>query len=414
LTRNLAGALFLLFVAWAAVPQQGVPPGDWVIDLVQGGKPPLMGLSDFETKEPRLAEEAAEISRVLRADIEFASLYRIVAKGTGEDLLVTGTLARDGGQLVSEVKMHAVAGARVVFTTEYRTTDSARRLAHHIADEIVRKSGVEGVARTQIAFASEREGKRAIYRMDYDGFSPEPLAEGFLSLAPRWAPDGRSILYVSYPTRIASPVLAVLTGGRRRETLMESESMVFPGSWSPDGTKVAFSSTRDGNAEIYVVHRDGTGLKRLTDHPGIDVSPTWSPTGRELAFTSNRTGNPQIYTIDAEGLNLTRISRDGSYNAEPAWSPSREFSEIAYASRIEGAVFDVVVHDLLTHQVRQLTARRGLNESPSWAPNGRHLVFSSTRTGEPRLFTVNRDASNLMQVPFEAKATTPNWGPVPR
>ena len=416
MTRNLASALVLplLLVAWVAVPQQDVPAGDWVLDLVQGGKPLLLELPDFETKDPRLAEEAAEISRVLRADLEFASIYRMVAKGTGADLRVTGTLAREDGKLVSLVRVHAIAEARVVFTNEYRTTDPARRLAHHIADEIVGKSGVEGIARTQIAFASEREGKRVIYRMDYDGSGPEALAEGFLSLAPRWAPDGRSILYVSFPTRISSPVLALLTGGRGREVLMESESMVFPGSWSPDGEKVAFSSTRDGNAEIYVVNRDGTGLKRLTDHPGIDVSPTWSPTGREIAFTSNRTGSPQIYTIDPDGLNLTRISREGSYNAEPAWSPSSEFSEIAYASRIEGGVFDVVVHDLLTHQVRQLTARRGLNESPSWAPNGRHIVFSSTRTGEPRLFTVNRDASNLRQIPFEAKGTTPNWGPVPR
>jgi TolB protein len=158
--------------------------------------------------------------------------------------------------------------------------------------------------------------------------------------------------------------------------------------------------------------RDGSGLHRLTDHPGIDVSPTWSPTGREIAFTSNRTGSPQIYIMDDEGLNLRRISLDGSYNAEPAWSPSTDFSEIAYASRVEGGIFDVVVHDLLTRQIRRITEGGGLSESASWAPNGLHLVFSSTRTGESQLFTANRDGSNVRQLTFEGKNTTPGWGPL--
>jgi TolB protein len=391
-----------------------------------------MAILPFEVRGPGAAEAALEISRVVRDDLEFASVYPIADEksyprtvgerldykawmAAGVDVVVTGALTRDGDNLVSEVRVHAVADAKVVFGTVYAAPiESSRRLAHRIADEIVEKSGIAGIAQTQIAFASEKDGKRAIYRMDYDGFGPVRMVEEFLTMAPRWSPDGRSILYASFSTRTSSPVLAMLTAGRGRETLLESQSMVFPGSFSPDGTKVAFSSTHDGNAEIYVVNADGTGLKRLTDHPEIDVSPTWSPTGRELAFTSNRTGGPQIYTIDTEGLNLTRLSRVGSYNAEPAWSPSRDFSEIAYASRIEGAVFDIVVHDLLTHQVRQLTSQRGLNESPSWSPNGRHLVFTSTRSGESQLYTVNRDGSNLRPIPLEGKNTTPNWGPAPR
>ena len=190
--------------------------------------------------------------------------------------------------------------------------------------------------------------------------------------------------------------------------------MIYPGAWSPDGSRIAFSSSKDGNAEIYVMDRDGSRVERLTDHPGIDVSPTWSPTGREIAFTSDRSGSPQVYVMDADGLNLTRISLRGSYNAEPSWSPSMEFSEIAYASRIRGAVFDIVILDLLTKQIRQITNQRGLNESPSWAPNGRHLAFASTRAGDSQIFTVNRDGSNIRQLTFEGMSTTPSWGPAPR
>jgi TolB protein len=402
------------------------PPADWVIDVFQRGRPLVLALPAFEARDRGVAEIAAELARVLRADLEFASLFRILevhaAAGpydykawVGADLVVTGSVAGDGDDLVSEVRLHAVAEARVVFGTVYRAPrDAARRLAHRIADELVAKLGAVGVAETEIAFASERDGKRSLFRMDYDGFGPRFLAEDFLTLAPRWSPDGRSLLYVSYPTRSSSPALAVLAAGSGRGVLVEAASMVFPGSWSPDGSKIAFSSTRDGNAEIYVMNRDGTGLKRLTDHPAIDVSPTWSPTGRELAFTSDRSGTKQIYTMDSEGLNLSRLSQVGSYNAEPAWSPSKDFSEIAYASRIEGGVFDVVVHDLLTGQVRELTSQRGMNESPSWAPNGRHLVFSSTRTGEPQLFTINRDGTNLRRITFEGKNKTPSWGPARR
>ncbi|HEY7817780.1 MAG TPA: Tol-Pal system beta propeller repeat protein TolB, partial [Vicinamibacteria bacterium] len=225
---------------------------------------------------------------------------------------------------------------------------------------------------------------------------------------------GESILFVSFARRGILPVLALATGGPNPRTLFGSEGMTYPGAWSPDGSKIAFSSSKDGNAEIYVMDRDGSRVERLTNHPSIDVSPTWSPTGREIAFTSDRSGSPQIYIMDADGLNLTRISLSGSYNAEPAWSPSTEFSEIAYATRVRGGIFDIVIHDLLTKQIRQITQKRGLNESPSWAPNGRHLAFASTRTGDSQIFTVNRDGSNMRQLTFEGMSTTPSWGPAPR
>jgi TolB protein len=250
--------------------------------------------------------------------------------------------------------------------------------------------------------------------MDYDGARKQPIGVGFLELGPRWSPEGNSILYISYPRKGAFPRLALATGDPSARTLFESERMVFPGSWSPDGKTIAFSSSQDGNPEIYLMDREGGRVRRLTDHPGIDVSPCWSPTGREIAFTSDRSGSPQIYIMDTEGLNVTRISLQGSYNAEPAWSPSTDFSEIAYASRVEGGSFDIVVHDLLSKQVRRLTERDGLNESPSWAPNGRHLVFSSTRTGATQIFTLNGDGTNVQQLTFEGSNSTPSWGPSPR
>ncbi len=354
---------------------------------------------------------------MLRADLAFASAFRLVDAGAPADVLIAGRLTSELDTLISEVRFRDLVATREAFATEYRAPKGeTRRLAHRIADDVLQKAGLLGVAQTQIAYSSRRgtEPRRTIGRMDYDGARQRQVGAGFLELAPRWSPDGDSILYVSYARRGVLPVLALATGGPNPQPLFASERMVYPGSWSPDGSRIAFSSSRDGNPEIYVMDRDGGRIEQLTDHPGIDVSPTWSPTGREIAFTSDRNGTPQIYIMDADGLNLSRISLRGSYNAEPAWSPSMEFSEIAYASRVRGAVFDIVIHDLLTRQIRQITNQRGLNESPSWAPNGRHLAFASTRAGDSQIFTVNRDGSNIRQLTFEGMSTTPSWGPAPR
>ena len=117
--------------------------------------------------------------------------------------------------------------------------------------------------------------------------------------------------------------------------------------------------------------------------------------------------------MDRDGLNLRRISFEGSYNDSPAWSPSRQYSEIAYASRIERRPFDIVVHDFETRQTRQLTTGRGSNESPSWAPNGLHLAFTSNRSGSDQVFTMHRDGSNPKQLTREGNNTTSALGQPP-
>jgi len=192
---------------------------------------------------------------------------------------------------------------------------------------------------------------------------------------------------------------------------MSERTSIGP-EWSPDAARIAFSSTRDGNAEIYVIEADGSNLRRPTHHPSDDVSPSWSPNGLEIAFASDRTGSPQIYIMDTDGLNQRRLTFEGSYNEQPAWSPSRDFSEIAFTSRIEDrGRFDIAVINLTTNQVSQLTTGRGDNESPSWSPNGMHIVFSSNRTGSQQIFCMNRDGTEQRQLTTDGNNTTPAWGP---
>jgi len=177
-------------------------------------------------------------------------------------------------------------------------------------------------------------------------------------------------------------------------------------AWSPDGTRVAFSSTRDGNPEIYVANRDGSNVRRITNHPSIDITPTWSPTGTQIAFTSDRTGTPQIYVVGADGLNLAKRSSDG-YCDRPTWSPA-PYNEIAYSAR-SGPGFDIHVIDLATGQTSSLTNGEGTNESPAYSPNGRHIVFTSSRSGKVQVFTMARDGKNVRQITRTGNNEKPDW-----
>jgi len=418
-------------------PQQ--PAGsDWYIKLQTPGRPVYLALPEFEVRGTASAEAAKVLTTVAWSDLEFASVYRLVPKerfkiitsptlpnqidyyqweSIGADILVLGAAEIQMDKLVAEVRIYSTQAQQMVFGNRYEgRPDSARAMAHRISDDILLQAGnYRGVARTKLAFTSDRRGEQSkeLYIMDYDGYSQKPLtANRSLNLTPTWSPDGKAIAYTSYRNGRPDLYRAFIYEGRG-DHLVAGPGMSFTPAWSPDGKRLAFTSTKDGNSEIYLINADGTGLERLTNHRSIDTSPCWSQNGREIAFTSDRTGAPQIYVMGVDGLNVRRISFDGSYNDAPAWSPSREFSEITWASRIERGPFDIVVYNLQTQQVRQLTTGRGSNESPNWSPNGLHLVFSSDRTGSTQVYSMNRDGTNVRRLTSEGNNTTPKWGPSP-
>jgi TolB protein len=441
------GAFVVVLTLWETaihsagrIQEQTLQPagsGDWYLNLSRPGRPVTMAIPDFEIGTSDASEAGATLSEVVWSDMEFASIYRLVPKrlykiaeggapsrkidfyqweSIGADILIRAVAEVQQDRLVTEVRIYAVLAQEMVFGKRYEgPISAARRMGHRIADDILLQAGnYRGINGTKVAFASDRRGENSkeIYLMDYDGFDQKPLtANRSLNLTPTWSPDGRALAYISYRTGSPSLFRAFIYEGRG-DTIVSGQGMTFSPAWSPDGKSIAFTSTRDGNSEIYVSNADGTGMRRLTHHASIDTSPSWSPTGREIAFTSDRTGSPQIYAMDAEGLNLRRVSYQGSYNDSASWSPSREYSEIAFASRIERGPFDIVVYNFETKQTRQLTTGRGSNESADWSPNGLHLVFTSTRTGTSQIFVMNRDGSSQRQLTRQGNNTTPQWGPV--
>lgn len=439
-------------VAWTTQPPPATqppppPPQPSEITLTIGeraGVPPRLAVPDFLAVSPEreTAEAARLISEVLWRDLEFEREFYLIPRDTyatipparsiddapldrwrelGADGVVIGTVRRIPEGFEIQVRLFHVRAQQSVFGRQYRGSAANPRLyAHTIADEIHQtQRGLRGVARTKIAFVSDRDGARLtdggvnrtvkeIYIADYDGENQRRVTvDRNLALTPAWSPDGRAIAYTSYRRGYPDVFISFIYEGRL-DTPARGGPRVhnFLPAWSPDGTRIAFMSNRDGNPEIYVMDRDGGNLRRLTFHPGIDVSPTWSPTGTQIAFTSDRSGSPQIYVVGADGAGLRRLTYE-TYCDRPSWSPP-PFNEIAYASRT-GPGYDIKILDVATGQVRQITFGEGSNESPSFAPNGRHLAFSSTRSGRKQIFTIARDGRNLRQITRVGANEMPHW-----
>ncbi len=394
------------------------------------------------TPDPTTLEASRTIAQVLWDDLDFEREFRVIPRDVyrtipvanslidipfdrwrelGTDGVVSCTVTARDERLEIAARLFSVRSGESAFGVLYTgSTRNIRLYAHQLSDEIHRhQRGLDGVARTRLAFVSDRDSEsvfglienrpvKEIYIADYDGANPRRVTvSGTLNTNPAWSPDGRSIGYTSWLTGFPDVVVSYLFEGRMATPFEgDSRRQNFLPAYSPDGRRVAFNSSRDNNNDIYVANVDGTGLLRLTNHPAIDTSPTWSPNSQQIAFTSDRTGTPQIYAIGADGTGLRRVTYE-TYCDRPTWSPP-PFNEIAYSSRT-GPGHDIKVLDLATNEVRQLTFGLGSNESPSYSPNGRHVAFMSTRNESKQIYTIGRDGRGLRRVTSAGNNEMPSW-----
>ena len=292
------------------------------------------------------------------------------------------------------------------------STSVVRLMAHRFADELVfRYTGEPGIARTKIAYVSELGTAREVFVMDYDGYEPRQLtADGFLNLMPRWSPDRRFLVFTTYRNRNTQDIdmLELATG--KRWTLVSQGGLNITPALSPDGKALAYSSSHEGNAELYRLDTHTKTVQRLTTHAAGDLSPSWSPSGREIAFTSDRNGGPQIFLMSADGSNVRRLTFEGDYNAAPAWSPRGNW--IAYVCRTPKKEYKLCVITPDGQKHLQLTTGLGVDDSPSWSPDGRHLVFSSTVDGKSQIYMINADGKDLERITFTGTHNSaPSWSP---
>ncbi len=340
-------------------------------------------------------------------------------RALGVDNLVVGALASDpdGGYHGYQVRFELldVYTANRLVGKRYRVQPTAlRTLGHTISDTIFQALfGRPGGFNTQIAYVEiERNTDQTVHKLvvaDADGHNPQIiLTSNAPIMSPAWSPDRQRIGYVSFENGRSEVYVQEVASGKRR-TVASFNGINSAPAWSPQGNRLALTLSKDGNPEIYVLDLATANLQQLTHNSSIDTEPVWTPNGQQIIFTSDRGGSPQIYRLPSAGGEAERLTFEGNYNARPALSPDGRLLGLVH--RKDGK-FKIAVLDLQTRLTRVVT-EGPLDESPSFAPNGATLLYSSVLGSKSELATVSiyGRAHERLGV-FSNTVQEPVWSPL--
>lgn len=412
-----------------------------------------------------------DLSAQLRWDLEFTNLFDFIPESLfaeldrpedryatqyaewsqkGASFVLKAGYKVESGKLILEALLHDIAGQKKIFGTRYQYNIAQfSRVVHAMAEDVLKSlTGERGLFFSRILMVCRASPHRSrfptkeVYIVDPDGKNFSQLTfDGTLSLSPSWAPDGNNISYTQYgsigPSKKQGVVLKkhnLLTGNRN--VLSARDGMNSGAAWNPKGNQIALTLSFNGRPEIYLINPHLRGeaelLSRLIQVRRIsgdgfqpsygsllfDVEPSWSPDGSKLVFSSARSGHPMIYIVDVASKIASQLTFAGQYNSSPDWSPKGDRIIFA-AQRIKEGHFDLYAIDPDGNNLARITAgdringrRKANTENPSWAPTGRHIVYSNNETGRYAIYAMTLDGSVKKRIsPENRECTEPSWGP---
>jgi len=435
----------LLLVLFTALPAKAVLDIE-ITGGVVGEHPIAIVPFSWEIKN---AKPGTDVSKVLKADLSRTGHFAMVPeknfletphhggevnfeswRALGVESLVVGRVrpGKQGNYLVQFQLFDIYKGNQRAATgpteQEYKikqvigyslptTAKNLRRTAHYMSNLVYEAiTGHKGVFTTRIAYITAKgkvQSKQYELQVaDMDGYHPFTVLKSKQPImSPAWSPDGQKLAYVSFENKKAQIFVQNVTTGKRRLVSAQKGVNSAP-SWSPDGKHLALSLSRDGNLEIYSLNVSTQRLRRLTRNTAIDTEPNWSPDGKHVVFVSDRSGRPHVYRVSARGGRAERLTFQGNYNARPVYMPDGKKIALVHGSP-EG--YQIATLDLQSGVIDVLTPGR-LDESPSFAPNGKMILYAASGRDKGVLSVVSADGKVKQRLVLQqGDVREPAWAP---
>lgn len=376
-----------------------------------------VGVIDFRsTNGQKINEEGKQAWKIIASDLDFCGRFTVTSLGDYDSaafaeasvgIYIDGEYTIEGSQITVNCYLRDAVSKELIIGKKYKgEMKSIRTISHRYSNEIVEiLFGDRGIFLSRILYVNASGSRKDIALMDFDGHNRVTLTKNnVINIFPAFA-DANNILWISYLRGKPDMYKGSVADGSSKIHIYSKAITTSPDVSPIDGT-IAFGSSRKGNLDVYTCNPDGTNVRQLTVHYGVDTSPSWSPNGYQIVFTSDRSGNPQIYVMDADGANQRRLTFESKYTDSPAWSPRGD--KIAFQSMDNGK-FDIWTIAPDGTGLTKVTELGGNNEYPVWSPDGNLIAFVNTVGGNSDLYVVKHDGTRLRRVTSTGNVKMPDW-----